>query len=280
MCDFCHRHGDGRKWYLQAANYSADLLSDARRQQIVRDMLLDSHTVEDGFRRLDQLEKAPAFIQRMVKSQVTAKLKRDHFGQIVPLEDVEAIFGLVNSVAQVPCICRYLNTHTEAGYCYGVTIDGIEHWRRALGIDGGQPITGLDFSDVQPVDPQEALRNVRGYEKEGLCHTVWTFGTPFIGGLCNCDRVDCLAMQATVQRGVKAFWRAEYVAEFDPDLCVGCRSCMKVCPFGAIGYSALNRRAVVDQRACWGCGICRAACPQGAIRLRSRAEVPVAANIW
>ena len=34
---------------------------------------------------------------------------------------------------------------------------------------------------------------MREHEKEGLCHTVWTFQTPFIGGICNCDRADCLA---------------------------------------------------------------------------------------
>ncbi len=31
MCEFCHKHGEGKKWYLQAANYSEDLLSDVRR---------------------------------------------------------------------------------------------------------------------------------------------------------------------------------------------------------------------------------------------------------
>jgi NAD-dependent dihydropyrimidine dehydrogenase PreA subunit len=280
MCEFCHKHGDGKKWYLQAANYSADLLSDVRRQQIVRDMLLNSDAVGDGFQQLDRLETAPPFIQRLVKGRVTKRLKRDHFGQVVPIEDVEAIFGLVNSVVQVPCICRYLNTHTEAGYCYGVTVDGLDVWKRTLGLDSGGPKGGPNFAEVQPVQAGEALQRIRDHEKEGLCHTVWTFGTPFIGGLCNCDRVDCLAMQATVQRDVKSFWRAEYVAEFDPDLCVGCRSCMKACQFGAIGYSALNKKAFADQRACWGCGVCRAACAKAAIRLRPRDEVPIAASLW
>lgn len=38
---------------------------------------------------------------------------------------------------------------------------------------------------------EEALAAFRHHEQEGLCHTVWTFMTPFIGGLCNCDRQDC-----------------------------------------------------------------------------------------
>lgn len=280
MCDFCHKHGDGRKWYLQARNYSADLLSDLRRQKIVRDLLLDSETVEQEFRRLDRLESAPQFLQRMIKAGITRKLKRDHFGQVIPIEDVEQILRLVNSIVQVPCICRQVGTGREFGYCYGVTAGNIERWWSVLGLDENSPASGPSFSDVQSLEPAVALQQMRSYEKEGLCHTVWTFGTPFIGGICNCDRVDCFALQATLQRGVKAFFRAEYVAELNPDLCAGCRSCMRVCQFGAIGYSAANKKAFIDQRACYGCGICRAVCAQGALSLRPRGEVPIAARQW
>ncbi len=113
-----------------------------------------------------------------------------------------------------------------------------------------------------------------------LCHTVWTFYTPFIGGICNCDRSDCLAMRATVSHAISVMFRAEYVAEVDPDACVGCRECMRLCQFGAITYSASNKRAVIDQRWCYGCGICRAVCKKNAIRLQDRATSPVAANLW
>ncbi len=280
MCEFCHKHGDGRKWYLQARNYSADLLSDQRRQRIVRDVLLGTEVLTDGFRQLDRLEGAPQSVQRAVKSYASRRLKRDHFGQVVPLEDVREILGLVTSIVQVPCVCRYANTHREVGYCYGITIGDTDTWGRILQAEPDRPRLGPSFDGLQQLDAPEALELIGGYEQEGLCHTVWTFGTPFIGGLCNCDRVDCLAMQATVQRGVKAFFRAEYVAEIDPDACTGCRSCMKLCPFGALGYSALSAKASVDQRACWGCGICRAACSRDAIGLRPRSEVPIAADIW
>lgn len=42
---------------------------------------------------------------------------------------------------------------------------------------------------------------------------------------------------------------------------------MRMCQFGAIGYSVGTGRAVIDQRFCYGCGVCRSPCPQGAIRL-------------
>ena len=37
MCEFCTKHGEGKKWYLNAKNYSNDLLSDIRRREYVKD---------------------------------------------------------------------------------------------------------------------------------------------------------------------------------------------------------------------------------------------------
>jgi len=67
---------------------------------------------------------------------------------------------------------------------------------------------------------------------------------------------------------------------FYPDLCTGCRTCMRVCQFGALGYSAANKKIFIDQTACYGCGVCRAVCPNDAIQLKPRAEVPIASHRW
>lgn len=139
---------------------------------------------------------------------------------------------------------------------------------------------GPDTSEFEELDAQEALEAFADHEKEGLCHSVWTFVTPFIGGICNCDRVDCMAMRATVVHDVKVMFRAEYVAEVNRDLCTGCRSCMRVCQFGALVYSAADQKASVDQTACYGCGVCRSVCPNDALELKPRAEVPAVANLW
>jgi heterodisulfide reductase subunit A-like polyferredoxin len=87
-------------------------------------------------------------------------------------------------------------------------------------------------------------------------------------------------MKATVGHGVKVMWRAEYVAEVNRDECMGCRACMRSCQFGAMGYSAADKKAMVEPRACYGCGICRRACGKGAIGLRAREEVVGAKAVW
>ncbi len=282
MCEFCTRHGEGRKWYLQAKNYAEDLLSDLSRHRMLAEFLDNPRTALSAFRRLDLLDKVPRFIGSPVKSYITARFKREHFGQVVPIEDIERIFGLVNSIVRLPCICRHmLAERSDARYCYGVAM-GPNGGRLADILNGldASFVNGPDTSGLEEIDAAAAIAALRECEKHGLCHTIWTFGTPFIGGICNCDRADCLAMQATVVRDVQIMFRAEYVAQVDPDLCSGCRACMQVCQFGAIGFSVANQKAVIDLRACYGCGVCRAVCAESAISLAERAQVPVAADMW
>jgi Pyruvate/2-oxoacid:ferredoxin oxidoreductase delta subunit len=281
MCEFCHKHGEGKKWYLQAANYSDDLLSDARRRRFIERFFTRVDDLARDAVSLDRLEKAPRIIRSVVRRIVTGRSKRDHFGQVVPIEEIEQIFGFVNSVVRVSCICRRATIGKEKRYCYGISLspDGGEFARILQGIDksyaGGPSTWGLER-----VTREEAVSAFRACEKEGLCHTVWTFNTPFIGGICNCDRADCLAMRSTVTHDLPVMFRAEYVARIDPDLCAGCRDCLRYCQFGAITYSPSQEKAVVDQRFCYGCGVCRAACKKDAIRLDDRASVPAVAGVW
>jgi ferredoxin len=281
MCQFCHQHGEGQKWYLRAENYAEDLLSDLRRRNLILDFFGHPEHLKEGVARMEDLGKAPAFVQRAVKGSITRRMKRQHFGQVLPLEDVEAVFGFVNSIVRLPCICRHVTVGREVGFCYGVSMGPQAGALGALLRDLDDSfLFGPDTSEFEELTPAEALEAFAGHEKEGLCHTVWTFVTPFIGGVCNCDRADCLAMRMTMAHGVKIMFRGEYVAAVSPDLCTGCRSCMRVCQFGALGYSAADKKACVEARACYGCGICRSVCPKEAIALKPRAEVPVAAGLW
>ena len=67
-------------------------------------------------------------------------------------------------------------------------------------------------------------------------------------------------------------------AKPDERYCNGCRSCEKVCPYGAITYEkklvmdhgVKEERMVasVNSALCQGCGACTVACPSGAMDLQ------------
>jgi heterodisulfide reductase subunit A-like polyferredoxin len=64
------------------------------------------------------------------------------------------------------------------------------------------------------------------------------------------------------------------VAEVDPELCVGCLTCVRICPFEVplikdeyTGVGGITGTAYIEPTVCQGCGTCVAECPAKAIRL-------------
>lgn len=64
------------------------------------------------------------------------------------------------------------------------------------------------------------------------------------------------------------------IARVDPDLCVGCLTCVRVCPFEIPtistefeGVGGISGAAYIEPSVCQGCGTCSAACPAEAIEL-------------
>jgi len=283
MCEFCLEHGEGRKWYLEAKNYGLDLLSDAKKREAFQKFAGKAPASGAHFhQQMEKLEKAPSFVRRMMRWKTVRTMKKVHYGQVVPIEDIERIFGFVSSIVRTSCLCRLLLVGEEKRYCYGISMGSSGSSRLADMFRELSPgfFSTPDSKGAEVVSKEEALASFREHEKEGLCHSVWTFMTPFIGGICNCDRPDCLAMQMTMTYDTPTMFRAEYVAETESDSCDGCRQCMRVCQFGAIGYSATHKRSHIDPRRCYGCGICRSVCKKNAIHLKDRARVPAAAAIW
>jgi len=77
-------------------------------------------------------------------------------------------------------------------------------------------------------------------------------------------------MRMTVGRKIPVMFKAEYIAFINDDLCTGCRKCLKVCQFNALGFNSSKKMAVMNKENCYGCGICRSMCEKNAITLQTR----------
>jgi heterodisulfide reductase subunit A len=69
------------------------------------------------------------------------------------------------------------------------------------------------------------------------------------------------------------------VARIDAHLCSGCLGCIEVCPYGAIGFNAAQKKAEVNAALCKGCGACAAACPSEAVALMGFSTQQIYAQI-
>lgn len=270
MCTFCTRHGDGKTWYLQAANYAADLDSDLARRAYVIDFVRDfDRSAANGIAWLQRLRTLPGPLRRPVNGLISRRMERVHFGQPIPIEDCGKVFDLATSIVRLPCVCRGFAKTPDEGYCLAVTVRPVDDVLEEAFTDFDR---GPDTLGLQRLSKDEAMTLLAGAEERGLMHSIWTFITPYVAAICNCDLAGgCLAMRLTLEFDQKIMWRGEGLAAVDPSACTGCAHCVPRCPFSALVMDRLSRKARVSRQACYGCGVCRAACDRGALTLSPRA---------
>ena len=269
MCEFCSQHGDGKVWYKNAKNYSQDLVSDIGRRTYIAQFL--DATIKDGFETLGRLE---ALFQRRgklpdaIKKGMEEQAKREHYGQVLPIEEIRELVMKADTIVRMPCACRWTISRAEARCCYGVSFTP-DAWYKNLDMSYFGKASG---EGLETVAAEEAIGQMEQLEEQGAVHTIWTMMTPFIGAICNCTLQDCIAMKTLSGIKVDTMARAEYVAAVDEKACTGCGLCWEKCQFEAIGdtHDAGNFRAVIDAEKCYGCGLCRSACSAEALALVPR----------
>lgn len=272
MCEFCVKHGEGKKWYEVSHNYSKELMAQADRESTVKKFLVTApRDIAKITPILDRTQRRMPNIYRLIRMMGTWNRKKEHFGQVLPIEDAETVIDMAHCVTRIPCVCRAATRgRRDARYCLLLNFDP-------------QSIFG-DFPELRAslevLTPQRAKELLKEFDENGLVHSVWTFKSPFIGGICNCDQ-DCIPYKYQVTTDlIQTMFKSEYLGEVSAARCVGCRSCLKLCQFGAVQYSVVNQKCTINPFKCYGCGVCRSACKKDAIVLIDRDKIQGTEGVW
>jgi len=137
MCQYCTAHGEGKKWYLQMKNYSDELLHEELSN--VQKKYAEVNTRDERRLRFFKIEVMPAItgvppLQDKLNDESESKVRLSEeqvverrkvlFGQVLPIEDVEQVIDLADSITRFPCGCRFITIgKTDKRYCFGLGID-------------------------------------------------------------------------------------------------------------------------------------------------------------
>lgn len=274
MCWICDAYGDGGLWYKNPRNYARRMYrrrqpGTAPAEEYSRAYRGTPVTADPIATRNDEPEKLPALVE-----QYWANITKARPMQVIPLEDAFEVVDLASPVAAMSCECRLwtrglVERNKDQYSCLGLGV-GMLKWERWPERYKG----GVHF-----MSPDEAKEWLTKWNKKGMVQLLMTYGAPYVGGLCNCDYPDCVAIRMRLDLGV-GLLKSHYVAKLDYDLCDGCGLCIGRCQFGALKLEVTTMKANIDQFRCFGCGLCRDGCGPEAITLVERASVPALREAW
>ena len=95
----------------------------------------------------------------------------------------------------------------------------------------------------------------------GLAHSPKAMDESIAQGLGAAARAVTLLSQ-------KEMFGNAIVAFINPESCVGCQGCLKVCPYEAIRYLEDKKICEINEVICKGCGACAATCPSASAQLK------------
>jgi Na+-translocating ferredoxin:NAD+ oxidoreductase subunit B len=95
-----------------------------------------------------------------------------------------------------------------------------------------------------------------------------------INFICNCCGCCCgLLGTITKLKIPTAVAASRYIADIDPDICIGCGECENRCHVKAIKVNTeAETAALTGENLCIGCGLCVSTCPTGALSMKLRPE--------
>jgi len=189
---------------LRAENYSLEVAGKINAIKTVESFAKNFDSIASKSEKLiNFVRKLPAPIQNLAWLVQRYWQKKVHFGQVIPLKDVERILEKMNSIVRLPCLCRRYFTGQKARTCFGITINPLteELAKKTSKIMLNNP----DLASLEYMTLAEAMDVFDRYDREGLIHTVWTIRTPYVIAICNCSLDSCIWGLDFSSRDVRRF---------------------------------------------------------------------------
>jgi len=117
------------------------------------------------------------------------------------------------------------------------------------------------------LNKEEARITLKRAEEAGLVHA--SMNAQEIDFICNCCPCHCMILQTALSQPKPGkVLSSGFQPRIDPDLCLGCQTCVERCP--AKAPTLQDGISEVDLDRCFGCGVCATSCPSAAIVMEEK----------
>ena len=201
-----------------------------------------------------EMGKLQLLQQRIIPVEESIDLTHDiaNYDELKNLiETSDGPFCLIN------CICR------QAMGMIGKPCQVTSREETCMGI-GNMASQYIEFGWGREISKEEAIKALRKNQEEGL--VLQPGNAKKIDFLCSCCGCCCESLQAfNTLPNPADFVHTNYYAEVNPDECIGCGTCIDICPMNALSLE--EEISSVNRKRCIGCGNCVAKCPSDALTL-------------
>ncbi len=181
--------------------------------------------------------------------------------KVMPLEEVSKIVDRYEDIAVAHCYCRHSRDLLDEP-CK------VTDERKNCFLLGKSAQFAIEHKFANSISKEKAKKIISKASDEGLVHKAFHvhLNTELEEeAICNCCACCCGIFQL-YSRGVMPYHCfTNYLANVLDDNCVGCGTCVELCPMNTI--ELVDSTARVNESKCIGCGVCVHHCPENAIEL-------------
>ncbi len=181
---------------------------------------------------------------------------------VMPFEDIKKYVEEYDDIAVAHCYCRHHKDLVNDPCKLGAPKNNCFLFDKSAQF-------AIEKEFGHRVSREEAIKIFREAEDYGLVHKVFhVHSDPNRGieAICNCCKC-CCGIIGMYRGGIMPLHTiSSYIAEVNEESCVGCGTCVQMCPMETIELD--DTIAVINEEKCIGCGVCAHHCPEEAIHLR------------
>ncbi len=240
---------------LKQANYIKEELPNTDVYQLYIDMRSFGDGYEEFYER--RCEEGVIFIRGKVAQVTDQAMSDEERGKLIVVAEDTLLGRTIRIPVDMVILCNALEPQADAG-------------EAASRFAVNQKATGFFLERHPKLDP--VATPTEGVFVAGCCQSPKDIPDTVAQASAAAARI--LAM---ISKGRITLEAA--VSAIDEEKCSGCKTCLNLCPFGAISFDEERKGCQINEALCKGCGVCAGACPSGAITARQFTDEEIVAQV-